>query len=646
MSNNNITRDKGPGNPPSILEIAIVLLDSFCDGAQTRDGKGFNKIDAPVGHRLAGKFWLRKKWTSAEIHTARRLVRKYSKQLSDIGYNIDDILGSPDSNPDAAGDIMGLVDRSDLLLSSDGEAFTVIDVGKRREVCFLSSSSFGDWLRLEYHEVYGSIPGRFQIDDAIRIMIAMAKKYGDKRPVFRRVAEHDGAIYIDLCNEDGQCVKVTAEGWSVLDEPPVFFVRSKDMGPLPIPVRNAGIRALRPFLNVASDDEFRLIVAWLVYSLRPKGPFPLLYLRSGQGSGKTSMSRVIRDLVDPANSELSSPPKDDRDLAVMAQHSYVVAIDNASSLTSWLSDALCRMCTGSTLKTRALYTNDDLVTLRMYCPVIVNSIEDSIGREDLRDRSIVIDLPRLENSCSQDSFRDDFIKAWAGIFAALLDGLKTALCNRPKVQVSPLPRMADFALFGTAMESAFGWQDGSFMAAYRANICGAAIETVDGSSIGTAIVEFARKVRHWEGTPTQLLRELQPYCPNRQDPGWPKSANQLSRSLNRLEKDLRAAGLEYKRYRRKTRTISIDYIGDPEPQLPLLSSSVDASMEIGPSTTPESHDKLGVTAGIDGIDAPSCRREKEPDIDHWDVDDGEDEEDNYYREDSNGTIVVIDDSRC
>ncbi|HON66727.1 MAG TPA: hypothetical protein PLS23_09530, partial [Phycisphaerae bacterium] len=100
--------------------------------------------------------------------------------------------------------------------------------------------------------------------------------------------------------------------------------------------------------------------------------------------------------------------------------------------------------------------------------------------------------------------------------------------------------------------------------------------------------------------------------------------------------------MEYKRYRRKTRTISIDYIGDPEPQLPLLSSSVDASMEIGPSTTPESHDKLGVTAGIDGIDAPSCRREKEPDIDHWDVDDGEDEEDNYYREDSNGTIVVID----
>ena len=264
------------------------------------------------------------------------------------------------------------------------------------------------------------------------------------RPVFRRVAEHDGAIYIDLCNEDGQCVKVTAEGWSVLDEPPVFFVRSKDMGPLPIPVRNAGIRALRPFLNVASDDEFRLIVAWLVYSLRPKGPFPLLYLRSGQGSGKTSMSRVIRDLVDPANSELSSPPKDDRDLAVMAQHSYVVAIDNASSLTSWLSDALCRMCTGSTLKTRALYTNDDLVTLRMYCPVIVNSIEDSIGREDLRDRSIVIDLPRLENSCSQDSFRMTSSKPGPGFSPLFSTGSRQHCVIDPKSSVAT-SRIADSA---------------------------------------------------------------------------------------------------------------------------------------------------------------------------------------------------------
>jgi len=69
-------------------------------------------------------------------------------------------------------------------------------------------------------------------------------------------------------------------------------------------------------------------------------------------------------------------------------------------------------------------------------------------------------------------------------------------------------------------------------------------------------------------------------------------------------------------------------------------------MEIGPSTATESHDKLGVVDGVDGTDASLCGREKEPDIDYWDVDDGEDEEDNYYREESNGTIVVIDDSRC
>jgi hypothetical protein len=69
-----------------------------------------------------------------------------------------------------------------------------------------------------------------------------------------------GELYIDLCNDDWRCVRVTAAGWSVIDSPPVRFRRTSGMLPLPIPERGGKIEALRPFLS-ATDSDFTLAVA-------------------------------------------------------------------------------------------------------------------------------------------------------------------------------------------------------------------------------------------------------------------------------------------------------------------------------------------------------------------------------------------------
>ncbi len=59
----------------------LTYLANDCDGARKRDGVGFNKFDAELGHRLARKQTLSIK----EFAVGRRLLRRYVTQLA--GYN-------------------------------------------------------------------------------------------------------------------------------------------------------------------------------------------------------------------------------------------------------------------------------------------------------------------------------------------------------------------------------------------------------------------------------------------------------------------------------------------------------------------------------------------------------------------------------
>src|SRR5262245_55143015 len=60
--------------------------------------------------------------------------------------------------------------------------------------------------------------------------------------------------------------------WRVIDNPPVRFRRAAGMQPLPMPVRGGSVEALRSFLNLKTDTDFVLAVAWILACLRDRGP--------------------------------------------------------------------------------------------------------------------------------------------------------------------------------------------------------------------------------------------------------------------------------------------------------------------------------------------------------------------------------------
>ena len=107
------------------------------------------------------------------------------------------------------------------------------------------------------------------------------------------------------------------------------------------------------------DSGFRLIVAFLLCPFMPDGARPILILVGEAGSAKTTALRVIRGLVDPNVSAARVLPKKEKDLLIAAQNSAILAYDNVSELTGAMSDALCRVATGSGLGERTLYSNLD-----------------------------------------------------------------------------------------------------------------------------------------------------------------------------------------------------------------------------------------------------------------------------------------------
>jgi len=94
------------------------------------------------------------------------------------------------------------------------------------------------------------------------------------------------------------------------------------MKPLPVPAPGGSIDALRSYLNVRSEADFVLVVAWALAVLRDKGPYPIIVLSGEQGSAKSTFSAILRALLDPNTAPLRALPREDRDLFIAASNGH------------------------------------------------------------------------------------------------------------------------------------------------------------------------------------------------------------------------------------------------------------------------------------------------------------------------------------
>src|SRR5712691_7195164 len=225
-------------------------------------------------------------------------------------------------------------------------------------------------------------------------------------------------------------------------------------------------------------------------------------------------------------------------------NSHVLAYDNLSDVPSWLSDALSSLATGTGLSARLLYSNRDEYVFEGARPIMMNGIPDLGSLADFADRTIHVVLKAIAETDrrSEAGYCREVETRLPLILGAILDAVVCALRHRDEIP-PVLTRMADFAAWVSAAETALGWEPGKFIAAYLGNRRGTNEASIEADAVGEAVCQLVEK-NDWSGSATELLARLGELVTDSVSKGrsWP-AANKLRGRLRRLATALRERGI-------------------------------------------------------------------------------------------------------
>lgn len=439
----------------------------------------------------------------------------------------------------------------ELFADTNRRCYAKVPTGKSQKILPIDSQQFSDYLMEVCYKNDEAVLSERKLKELLALYRAKASFGGDTRRVYIRTAPIDHSdplkgIEIDLGDEDGNCVCITADNFTVC-KPTVEFLRPSNYLPLPVPAPGGDIRKIFDYVNVEGENNQIALISFLVASLFPAGPYPMLVLTGQEGSGKSVATEFIARTIDPRTGTNRSMPKSERDIAIAAMRAHLLTYDNLSNLNWDVSDTLCRISTGATIEVRKLYSDADVFEMTFTKPLLLNSIIDLVSRPDLAQRTYILELTpitpgkRKSKADLERSFEDDLPYIFGGICRAL----HTALSEYRKTKVLIPPRMADAAKIGAAASSSFKSSPNAVIKALNdvQNDQKKLIASED--EVCRAIMSFLKNQPVWEGAATELYDALNLHVAsaNTKPSRWPRDAAAFSKHLKRQHETLKGVGI-------------------------------------------------------------------------------------------------------
>ncbi len=303
------------------------------------------------------------------------------------------------------------------------------------------------------------------------------------------------------------------------------------------------------FVNITNEPEKLLYLCHLITTFVPDIYHPVMIAHGTQGAGKSMLFQFEKSLVD--HTQLDSglnQPKDDQDLSIHALHNYVLFYDNLSHVSEKLSDGFSRTVTGSSFAARKLYTNNEMFAFKYTRPILINGVNQVVGKSDLLDRSLIIQLERIapEKRKEPGVMRAEFEKQKPMILGGIFDTLVRVMEILPNIQQPGISRMTEFDRWGCAVAEVLGYGQEKFKQARIQNMQLQSRHAVEASAVGQAVVAFMEDKTEWSGEPAVLYGLLEPI--------WaklhlekPKDTPRFGQALNTIAPNLRIMGIKVSR---------------------------------------------------------------------------------------------------
>lgn len=432
-----------------------------------------------------------------------------------------------------------------LFHDADGEAYMGVPTINNGQLCYRINSKNGKRLiiKLQHDAKFEKFANQNALNEIVASLEARAMFDSPEIVVARRIGRTKDAIFIDLGKPTGEVVCISANGWRIEKSAPIAFVRDDSFLPLVDPVLvDDPDQAVTEYFDLLGlgEDNRTLSLGFMLNCLRGKGPYMCMLVEGPQGSGKSFLSRKIKELIDPSSVQSMPLTMDEQNLMLQASTYFLPVYDNSSGMKGNISDILCTISTGGSLSKRRLYADGEMFAVSVCGPFIINGIGDFVTRPDLLERSIPIQLEELRNHRPEDQLNKMIDEQRPRFLGALYSAVALAIREEEDTIITDRVRMIDSARWITAAEPSLGIKSGRFVQVLRNKQTDTTNELVNNEPI----VAHLRQIVADEPFIGMAVELLEICTSGRHIPqGIPHTPLLLSKTLKRLAPALSPTGL-------------------------------------------------------------------------------------------------------
>jgi len=315
----------------------------------------------------------------------------------------------------------------------------------------LDSTQLESWANNEFALLHGKTPKKVAFSDLRLHMKTYVDEYTDGVEVNSGIAFQKNSIWIDRFGNQSEVVRVNSKGWKLKPLGPGSPLFRQTVSQRLMPIRSARkSRELVELLESATPGLGRQnavrLAAFLLSCFWEVGSRPHLVILGNQGTGKSTLARLVMHILGYLKHSDLQVPTDDKDLVVQVMSSDVLLYDNVEVLPKKASDWFCKLSTGAGFLFRRLYTDTESIHWSGKRSAIFTAINNPIKYDDLAGRCVFVRLDRDQSANESESkLTEQQANLGPEIAGLVLDVISRAKSVPDSGETAPV-RLADWFL--------------------------------------------------------------------------------------------------------------------------------------------------------------------------------------------------------